>query len=501
MSGRSPSPPAPPSSPPSVTESESESESESDGIPHEPAYSPQELADIFLSFYNFLKTVHFQDVNLKLPPPGGWPDLVLPSTSQKSDRVYEVMRRLPYFDDAPEALLHYNSRLYDYTRMPLARVDEAFGFMDESLRDSNSSVRREMEIDVFDTFPFSDGFERGGKVMYLNVWDGEITQESLLMDLGEPDDARSYFDGLREDFERLRLIPCYNRSMIEAKRVPEHSGTITEEQIAAQSEEWGTDLDVQYIRQLYRGFGWPHAFRKDEAIGAVDQLMEKIKDKRALCAAASCGDGFVNDEPACCPGPLRTGDPHSRQSQSRSRAALLQNSPAAVNAPVGVSPRPGRTAQAPSSPLIAATTAAATEGTAREHPSSIFEQRPVSIIESANDLARERVEEYNAKLMVFQAFCAKFEEAAQQFTTGPQRRFAQQLPIASLTPGSGSSPSNGSTSKPTCSSVTAASPPVTGDRRTHPPQQHRQQQQQHLIVRGNRRPPPHPDRISVSSSV
>jgi hypothetical protein len=33
-------------------------------------------------------------------------------------------------------------------------------------------------------------------------------------------------------------------------------------------------------------------------------------------------------------------------------------------------------------------------------------------IESANNLARERVEEYNAKLMVFQAFCAKFEEAA-----------------------------------------------------------------------------------------
>ncbi|KAF4448358.1 hypothetical protein F53441_8233 [Fusarium austroafricanum] len=44
--------------------------------------------------------------------------------------------------------------------------------------------------------------------------------------------------------------------------------------------------------------------------------------------------------------------------------------------------------------------------------------------ELTNDLARKRIEEYNAKLMVFQAFCAKFEEAAQQFTTGPQRRFA-----------------------------------------------------------------------------
>jgi hypothetical protein len=29
------------------------------------------------------------------------------------------------------------------------------------------------------------------------------------------------------------------------------------------------------------------------------------------------------------------------------------------------------------------------------------------------------VEEYNAKLMVFQAFCAKFEEDAQQFAAGP----------------------------------------------------------------------------------
>ena len=32
--------------------------------------------------------------------------------------------------------------------------------------------------------------------------------------------------------------------------------------------------------QLYRGFGWPHAFRKDEALQAVDELMEKLKGKR-----------------------------------------------------------------------------------------------------------------------------------------------------------------------------------------------------------------------------
>ncbi|KAM5527019.1 hypothetical protein FOXYSP1_20531 [Fusarium oxysporum f. sp. phaseoli] len=98
------------------------------------------------------------------------------------------------------------------------------------------------------------------------------------------------------------------------------------------------------------------------------------------------------------------------------RAALLQNSPAIVNGPVGVSPGLGRTAQTPSSPLNAATTAAAAEGAERANPTSIYDQ-PISIIKSANDLARERVE----------AFCAKFEEAAQQFTAGPQRRFARQF--------------------------------------------------------------------------
>ncbi|GKU15931.1 unnamed protein product, partial [Fusarium langsethiae] len=75
-----------------------------------------------------------------------------------------------------------------------------------------------------------------------------------------------------------------------------------------------------------------------------------------------------------------------------------------------------RMAQTLSLPLNAATIAIATEGAAHPNPSLVSEQQPVSIIESANDLTRERVEEYNAKLTVFQAFCAKFEEAAQQFT-------------------------------------------------------------------------------------
>ncbi|RKK77106.1 hypothetical protein BFJ63_vAg17982 [Fusarium oxysporum f. sp. narcissi] len=76
--------------------------------------------------------------------------------------------------------------------------------------------------------------------------------------------------------------------------------------------------------------------------------------------------------------------------------------------------------------------------------------------------------------MVFQAFCAKFEEAAQQFTTGPHRRFAQQFADSFLDFWKRELSSAGPTiPKLTYSSVAAASPPTDRGRLTH------RQQQQH----------------------
>jgi hypothetical protein len=188
--------------------------------------------------------------------------------------------------------------------------------------------------------------------------------------------------------------------------------------------------------------------------------------------AAAMASSTTN--PPAAPDPFDLGIHTPANLNRGARATLLQNSPAAVNGTIGVSPGPRRMAQTPSSPLNAVTIAAATEGAMRASPSSTFEQQPVSIIESANDLARERVEEYNAKLMVFQAFCAKFEEAAQQFTTGPHRRFAQQFADSFLDSWKRELSSAGPTiPKPTYSSVAAASPPTDRGRLTH------RQQQQH----------------------
>ncbi|PCD25803.1 hypothetical protein AU210_012239 [Fusarium oxysporum f. sp. radicis-cucumerinum] len=165
--------------------------------------------------------------------------------------------------------------------------------------------------------------------------------------------------------------------------------------------------------------------------------------------------------PPAAPEPFDLGIHTPANLNRGARAALLQNSPATVNGTIGVLPVPRQMAQTPSSPLIAATAAAATEEAARANSPSTSEQQPISIIESANDLAREHAEEYNAKLMVFQTFCAKFEEAAQQFATGPQRRFARQLADSFLgiwkRELSGSGPT---TPKPSYSSVAAISLPA-----------------------------------------
>ncbi|VTT58913.1 unnamed protein product [Fusarium fujikuroi] len=187
--------------------------------------------------------------------------------------------------------------------------------------------------------------------------------------------------------------------------------------------------------------------------------------------------------PPVAPDPFDLGVHTPANLNRRARAALLQNSPAVVNSLIGVSPRPERTAQTPSSPLNAAATAAATERAERANPASTPEQQPISIIESANDLTRKHAEEYNAKLMVFQAFCAKLEEATKQFASGPQRRFAQKFVDSVLDAWKRELSSEVPASKPTYSSVAAAASLPADRTRTahqhHHHQQHRQSDPPH----------------------
>ncbi|KAF6515697.1 hypothetical protein HZS61_004438 [Fusarium oxysporum f. sp. conglutinans] len=195
-----------------------------------------------------------------------------------------------------------------------------------------------------------------------------------------------------------------------------------------------------------------------------------------MASATSC--------PPMVPDPFDLGIHTPANLNRGARTALLQNSPAVVNGPVGVPPTFGRTAQTPSSPLNAISTAAATEGAQLAHPSPssdsapTTEQQPVSLIEAATKLARDRAEEYNAKLKVFQAFCAKFEEAAKQFTTGPEREFAQKFADSFLDSWNQALTDAKSAPAPTYSAI-AALPPAANNALAHQPRQRQQQQPPH----------------------
>ncbi|KFA50735.1 hypothetical protein S40293_10099 [Stachybotrys chartarum IBT 40293] len=121
----------------------------------------------------------------------------------------------------------------------------------------------------------------------------------------------------------------------------------------------------------------------------------------------------------------------------RARAALLRRSIPTVEQPISATPRrQPHLAQTPSSPTNRISAAAAAEGTHHATsdtlPAPQGEDQLISVVEAATRLAQEYTETYNTKLTVFRAFCAAFEETARQFTTKPEREFAQNFATSFL---------------------------------------------------------------------
>lgn len=82
-------------------------------------------------------------------------------------------------------------------------------------------------------------------------------------------------------------------------------------------------------------------------------------------------------------------------------ALLLRSSSAIANSPIGVTARIGRVSHTPSSPLLTTSYAATTEGDQRQPryitPDNVVQPEPVSVLQRANRLEREKVDAYEAK--------------------------------------------------------------------------------------------------------
>ncbi|KAH6982291.1 hypothetical protein BKA56DRAFT_585641 [Ilyonectria sp. MPI-CAGE-AT-0026] len=256
----------------------SASASDCSAISEPPRCDPEKIREAFIDFYKFLTTLHYNEADLKIPPPGGWPCLTPELYADyKPDETIQVLRNLPYFDGPNPLEFHYRSRLLDYTTF--TRQD--FEGATELYEYDDVYWGFEGEIDPRHVFCIAEGSETGGRHIFLNARDGEIIQDSIGVNT-ESYPVEVYFETLKEQYRSLELIPCPGRITMEAFKVAKRDGVSLEE-VCNQTTWWGTDLDVQYVRQLYRQHGWPDAFRKDEATKAVNDLMSAVKSSGGTC--------------------------------------------------------------------------------------------------------------------------------------------------------------------------------------------------------------------------
>ncbi|KLJ08184.1 hypothetical protein EMPG_09952 [Blastomyces silverae] len=246
------------------------------------AYTPKELGAILLDFYIFLTTLHYDRAALKIPPPGGWPGLTSEfCAGLKSDYAIKVIRHLPYFEKPNlhghnPSQVHYKSELIDYSSCSRRSLESKLSRWQEwGEFESSQGVL----VDMKDIISITTGHESGGRELLLDVKHGEITEYEIRGNSLDPVDVRSYFNGLKEAYRRLDLIPCRGMVTIEAY-AGEADDNITEKQVCDQAEEWGTEMDIQYIKQIYRQHGWPYAFRRDDAEDAVSKLHDRLDAAR-----------------------------------------------------------------------------------------------------------------------------------------------------------------------------------------------------------------------------
>lgn len=247
-------------------------------------YSVEDLAAIFTDFYKFLATLHYDPADLRLPPPEGWNLDILPKAiiENKSEDVVELMRRLPYFKENEKSThVHYKSKLIAFPDVEqhstLAMYEDHLEDVHDEFNCSEGSL-----VDHKHLLLFAGGYESGGHTFILDVLHGEITTDIICCETCEPAGVEEFFDSLSDDFEELRLIPCPGRETKIAHRVPERSEEISEEEVRAQTEKWypGTDLDWQFVRQVYRQHGWPNDFRRQEAVRYIEEFMARDADRR-----------------------------------------------------------------------------------------------------------------------------------------------------------------------------------------------------------------------------
>lgn len=171
--------------------------------------------------------------------------------------------------------MHYKSRLVDYSALGSGAGNFAC--------DQDGVYPGELSIAVDGPIPdhivsIAHGYESGGRHLLLDVRNDQIIEGQIRCGSVGKFDVVEWFETMKEAYRSLKLIPCLGYETLEVGHVeerPASEGDISEEEVRAQKYAW-TDLDAQHVRQVYRKYGWPEDFRREEAKKYIDELMESM---------------------------------------------------------------------------------------------------------------------------------------------------------------------------------------------------------------------------------
>ncbi|KAF2993230.1 hypothetical protein E8E13_001504 [Curvularia kusanoi] len=281
--------------------------------PTAPRVDRDEIVRIITNFYTFLTKLHIPESALKLPPPGGWPNITPESTRNfnKSPLVIDLIKHLPYIDskEAGEMITHvqYKCDVVDWSiytpqdfdkegegdyrtaesgirywiseiREEQKRQEEIVGADAAEGRNNNGYESDESDgwgedwerfspgenpevTDLPNLIGIAQGYESCGRDFTLDVFKGVVYDDQIRCNFLGGWDVEDFFRGLQQEFEDLELVP------------------IRGDMLEADYEQ------VNEYREIYRRHGWPGAdFRKAEALAAVEIARQRWEREEELAS-------------------------------------------------------------------------------------------------------------------------------------------------------------------------------------------------------------------------
>ncbi|KAG8626629.1 hypothetical protein KVT40_005574 [Elsinoe batatas] len=222
--------------------------SSDDSQPQDFPLSREEIVETIRDFYEYLVRLYIPKSALKLPPPGGWPNITAASTidSGKSEFVVDLIRHLPYIEaeddrDGNRHNINFKCIVQDY---------------------STRTAREHWIVLAW-------GYESYGKYLLLNTATGMMRNLELRGDARSDYEFYEFWTCFKSEYKKLEIIPTpgFEPGMSDGKDVT------TMEPPSRQEHDFPTGLDEKWVRKIYIDHGWPTAsYDKAAALAAIDDF-------------------------------------------------------------------------------------------------------------------------------------------------------------------------------------------------------------------------------------